>query len=420
MITDGATRYSPLARRLIAGQLLVGIGNGLVIPIWFLFLDQVRGFGPGVAGMSFALRAVALIAVAPIAGWVMDHRGTRSVFLAGTVLTLFGAIGMGMFRSPVPVLLSSLAMGAGIACTTPATRGILLQSVPLSWRSRAATTSFMMWNLGLGTGSLLGGLIADPMHPVTFELLFISLAALGVLTKVIYIPAMPKRRAAEPPSAGCDKAPFTLQPAFLCYLALAGLLQLVGYGQANSGLPGMATTVLGVSPKIIGFALAVNTAVILLTSPFTRRMARGNPAWSLGAVGLLWAAGWALVEVGALTGRTDLIVVTIFGFYALFGIGEVMLAASASPLVADLAPSGGLGRYLGIDMFIRQLGMALGPLTSAVFIAQAWVHPYFALSAGVCLLAAIFALPLSRLVVGDSEPVPTGKDGADVRPSTRS
>ncbi|MFI7003460.1 MFS transporter [Nocardia sp. NPDC050175] len=398
------TSFSPLARRMIAGQLLVGMGNGLVIPSWFLFLDHVRGFGPGVAGASFALRATGLLAAALIAGWVMDRRGTRGVFLTGTVLTFIGAIGLGVFRWPELALAASLAIGAGIGCTDPATRGILLQSVPLSSRSRAATASFMMWNLGLGSGSLLGGLIADPLHPVTFEVLFILLAILGLVTKVVYLPAMPRRRATPQTTDDDEKARFILRPAFLCYLMLTLLLQLVGYGQANSGLPGMATIVLGVSPQIVGLALAVNTMVILLTYPLVRRLSRGmRPAWSFGVVGLLWATGWVLMGLGALTGRSDLAADTLIGFYALFGIGEVLLAATASPLVADLAPPGALGRYLGIDMFVRQISTALGPIMSAAFIASALVTPYLALCAGVCLLAVLVAVPLHRLLTGHDE-----------------
>jgi MFS family permease len=90
------TSLSPLARRLVSGQLFIGIGYGLITPSWFLYLDDVRGFGATVAGFSFTLRAIGMIVTVPLAGWLIDRRGPRGAVLAGTVCTITGAAGLGL------------------------------------------------------------------------------------------------------------------------------------------------------------------------------------------------------------------------------------------------------------------------------------------------------------------------------------
>lgn len=401
---------SPLVRRLIAGQLFIGVSNGLVMPTWFLYLDQVRGFGAEAAGLSFTLRAVGMIALAPVAGALTDRRGPRGVVLAGTVCTVAGALGLGMSSWLAPSLAASFLTGAGVAFTGPSTRTVLLNSVPVAQRAQAATASFMMWNLGLGGGSLAGGLIASPRHPGSFLVLFGLMALLGVLTRLVNLPAMPRGGGGR--AAGRARR-VPVSRAFACYLVLATALQFAGYGQTTSGLPGLATTLLGVSSRTIGVAMAVNTCVILLTSPLTRRVLRGgvSRARILGLTGGLWALCWGLVMAGTALGFPA---VAVVGFYAVFGIGEVLLAASSSPLVAELAPDDALGRYLGLDTFTRQLGSALGPVMSGALIAGRGVVLYPAICAATCLLAPALAVPIARLTP-PAAPVPPVAPGPQAR-----
>jgi MFS family permease len=355
-----------------------------------------------------------MIAVVPLAGSLVDRRGPRGVVLAGTVCTVAGALGPGLSAWPAPALAGSFLIGAGSALTTPATRAVLLNAVPSRQRTQAATASFMMWNLGLGGGSLAGGLLASPRHAASFTVLFGLMAALSVLTRLVNLPAMPRRtpRHAARPRGPAARAAVT--PVFACYLMLAAALQFAGYGQTTSGLPGLAATLLGVPPRTVGVALAVNTGVILLTSPLTRRISgRASHSRTLGLVAGLWAGCWGLVMLGAAVHRPGSAATAVIAFYAVFGIGEVLLAAASSPLVAELAPDGALGRYLGMDTLTRQLGGALGPAMSGMLIADHATLSYPAICAGTCLLAVPIAWRLGRLLAahpGTASPPGETKD----------
>lgn len=405
-----AADLSPLARRLIVGQLFIGLGNGIVTPSWFLYLDRVRGFGPGIAGASFTVRAIGMIALVPIAGWLVDRHGPRGVVFTGTMCNTAGALALGFFALPTAALGGSFLAGAGVALTGPATRTVLLESVSPDERRPAAAASFQMWNLGLGAGGLIGGIIANPREPITFTVLFVALAALGVATRSLNLPAMPKTRTRSPRAHGPERALLNAlrSRAFACYLIIATLLQFAGYGQTTSGLPGLATTLLGVAPSIIGIALAVNTAIILLAGPATRRLVHHRRSSNtLGAVGLLWAASWGLIAAATLTMSRGLTGVSVVGFYAIFGIGEAVLAAVSTPLVATLAPPGALGTYLGLDTLTRQIGGALGPAVSGALIASHAVHLYLALTLFTCLLAYIAAQVLRHILTNRQDNSPT-------------
>jgi MFS family permease len=402
------TSPSPLARRLVLGQLFIGIGYGLITPSWFLYLDHVRGFGASMAGLSFTLRAIGMIVTVPLAGWMIDRRGPRGVVLVGTVCTTAGATGLGLSPWAGPALAGSLLIGAGTAFCVPATKVVLLNAVPLAQRTRVAALSFTTWNLGLGIGSLVGGFVADPRYLPSFVLLFLATGLLSVATRLVNLPAMPPYPAQRSAPGGSRLRTALRSRGFACYLGIAIALQFGGYGQTTAGLPGLATTLLAVRPSTIGIALAGNTATIVLMSSLTVRFARRRrSSTTLGLVGLLWAGAWALVIAGATSRQPNIAAAVIIVFYVIFGVGEALLAAVATPLVATLAPPGTLGTYLGLDTLTRQIGGALGPAVSGVLIADRAVMPYLTLNLGICLLAAPLALFLRRLL-SRSQDAPPG------------
>lgn len=403
-----------MTHRLLLGQAVLGLAEGLVAASWFLWLDQVRGFGAVAAGWSFTLRALGMIVTAPLAGWLVDRRGPRVVVLAGTLGTVTGAAALGLSPWAAPALAGSLLYGTGTALTMPATRATLVRAVSAERQSQVSSASFTLWNLGIGSGSLLGGLAADPASPPSFTALFLAAGLLGVAVRLINLPAMPRRSDGHRgPPVGGDRGRPLRSPGFTCYLVLAATLALGGYGQTASGVPGLATTLLGLSPATVGAALAANTTVILACSPlavrFARRVRRSS---ALGLTALVWSAAWATVAVGVLSGRPSGTVVGIVGFYVVFGAGQTLLAAVAVPLVVALAPPGRLGACLGLDTFTRQIGMAAGPLLSGALIAQHAVTAYLGVALAVCLAGAGLSRVLRRLLTsGEDRPALASSGG---------
>ena len=338
------------------------------------------------------------------------------MILVGTVCTIGGALALALSPWQAPTLIGSLLIGAGVALSSPATRVVLLDAVAAAERRHAAATSFQMWNVGLGVGGLIGGQVADPRHPVTFTALFVALAGLGVATRILNLPAMPRGKPSQGRGPRTTLSPLVAvrTPAFARYLLIAVLLEFVGYGQSTSGVPGLATTLLRVSPGTIGVALAANTAIILLTGPFTRRFSqRHRSSTTLGIVALLWSGAWLLVLGATIASGSALSGSAIIAFYLVFGLGETLLAAVSTPLVATLAPPGALGTYIGLDTLTRQIGGAIGPALAGALIAARIVHGYPLLMFGVCIAAYPVTRLLQRaLTVDQDTPFPRRPDSA--------
>lgn len=402
-MTETLTPNRPaLTRRLYFGQLCLGLGQGLVTPSWFLYFSEVRAFGATVAGYSFTLRAIGMIAIVPLAGWLIDRTGTRAVVLLGTVCTCLGVTAMGLSPWPQLALCGSFLFGAGTAFSAPATRVVLMNAVPLDTRERASTTSFTLFNVGIGLGSLVGGFAASPDSLAPFVVLFLASGVLAVVTRVVNLAAIPRGRPPRAPRSASNFHAAAKSPAFVCYLLVALALNFGGYGQTSSGVPGLATILLGVSTQIMGVAFAVNTAVIVLMSPAAIRLARRlRRSTVLISVGLVWALAWLVLAVDSAFDSVPSGPAIVL-FYVIFSIGQASLAAVAVPLIASLAPQGGLGTFISLDTLTRQIGMALGPLASGFLIADQAASAYVSSCLCSCLIASAGGLALRRLLSNSS------------------
>lgn len=171
------------------------------------------------------------------------------------------------------------------------------------------------------------------------------------------------------------------------------------YGQFESGLSAYGVETAGISTSALGTALAANTAVIVIAQfavlGFVERRKRTRV---IAAVGLIWAAAWAVAGYAGLgDGGRATATAAFVATYGLFGLGEAMLSPTVAPLVADLAPPGLAGQYNAAFALVKQLALALGPAVGGP-LAAALPAPYI-VTFLLCSLGITFlALRLGRLL----------------------
>ena len=150
-------------------------------------------------------------------------------------------------------------------------------------------------------------------------------------------------------------------PGVRWMLAVTVLLTLACYAQFDSGLPAYALSVLDVPPATLGTAVAVNAVLVaVLTAPVVKATRKVAPARLLATCGLVWIGVW-LVLATADAARGPRPAAFVIGGYALFSIGETMLAPVLTPLAAALAPEGATGRTLAAMTGAQTLATAVGP-----------------------------------------------------------
>lgn len=407
-------------RRIQLGNALSAFGNGFTVPFTFIYVSQVRGLGAGTAGAVLATFAIAALFVLPFTGRLIDRRGAVPVAVVGTVLAASGSLGLGLSGSEPVVIAAAGVLGAGMAVVQPSLATMIVWCSTAVTRSRAFATQFFLNNLGLGLGGLLGGLIVDTAHPSSFTRLFAIEAAmflmLGAVVAGVRLP-QPVRAEKRSVSAGSGGAPadgwrmLTSDRAMVMVCALGFVMFFACYGQFESGLSAFAVEVTRISPATLGIALAANTAVIVLAQFVVLRLVeQRRRSRVIAAVGVVWAVAWLVAGVSGLVHREHtMAVMAIIVTYALFGLGEAMLAPTVSPLVADLAPARMIGQYNAAFALVKQLALALGPAVGGLIAAAGAYDTYIVLLVVSSLAISLTALRMARHLtpVQDTPPRPT-------------
>lgn len=353
-------------RRIHVGNALSAFGLGFTVPYLYVYVAQVRGLGAVTAGLVLAVFAVAALIVLPFAGRAIVRRGALPVLLTALVTASAGALGLGLARTAVTVVLAAAGLGAGQAVMQPALATMIVDCSPAESRSRAFATQFFLQNLGLGVGGLIGGHLVDASSAASFVVLFAIEAAVFLLLVVVMatvrMPHVPRVEGA--PAGGRGSWKGLLGNRAMVQLCVLGfVLFFACYGQFESGLSAYGVEAAGMSTSALGTALAANTLMIVVAQFVVLRFVeRRRRSRVIAGVGLIWALAWAVAGYAGLGGASQETATAAFvSTYALFGLGEAMLSPTLAPLVADLAPTGLAGQYNSAFALVKQLALAVGP-----------------------------------------------------------
>ncbi|MER5809806.1 MFS transporter [Streptomyces sp. NPDC002033] len=386
-------------RRIQAGNALTAFGIGFTVPFLYIYVAQVRGLGSMAATSAFVAFALGALVALPFTGRVIDRRGPVPVVIGAAVAASAGALALGLSTGVVPILLSALALGAGQAVMQPALATMIVWCSTPATRTRAFALQFFMQNLGLGIGGLVGGQIVDVNRPGSFTLLFgIEAVMFLVLAGVIATVRMPQvagLKEAMPQGdgarAGGGWKRLLRHKAMVQLCVLGFVLFFACYGQFESGLAAFGTEAAGISPSVLGFALAANTGAIVVAQFVVLRLVeKRRRSRVIALVGLIWTVAWLIAGFSGLGHGSAVMAAGAFvTTYALFGIGEAMLSPTLAPLVADLAPEGSVGQYNSAFALVKQMALALGPLgvPLGAGIPMLYIGTFVVVSLGIAWLA---------------------------------
>lgn len=408
------TSLSRDTRRLLAGDGLSALGTGLVLPLLLIYLHQVRDIPLTTTGLLLAVPGVIGLAAVPLSGIALDHFGPRDTLLTLMVGMAVAETGLAFVHSPEQALPVLVLLGVVQGATFPAYT-VMLAAVAGDGprQQRAFAVNFTIVNAGIGMGGVIGGLVVDVHRPVTFMALFLG-NALSFALFALVIARLPDVRPAREPDAphGSYREVAANRPLLLVVLTTL-LLALTGYAALDSGLPAYATVVGHVSVRVVALALAVNTALIVASQLLVLRLVRRwRRSTALAAVGTIWAVSWALFSLCALPSSSFGRDAIVFGFAALFGVGETFMAPTVSPLINALADERVRGRANAMSSSMYSLAFVISPSISAFLISAGlswlWIT---GLCLGCCGTVALSRVLRRRLPTGidrvlGPEPVP--------------
>jgi MFS family permease len=265
--------------------------------------------------------------------------------------------------------------------------------------------NFALINLGIGLGGVVGGIWADVDRPSTFTTIFLVDAACMLIPGALMLgPLRNVHGRSEAPADGGDGGATN----YLALLKRPGVAQLVmislifafvGYGQMEGGFPAFARQVSEVSTRVIGWAFALNTLVIVLFQFFVLRRIQGHRRTRVMVVlAAMWALAWLALGLTELVPGTITAVVLVMGYHAVFAAGETMLQPTLPAITNDLAPAHLRGRYNALTAGAFQMGAIIGPLSAGLLLNHHLGAVFIGMLIAGCALMAVSSVRLERRI----------------------
>ena len=296
-------------RWLLSTVAIQTLGRGLTLPFTVIYLHEVRGISLDLAGLLMAFIAVVALLVTGPAGALTDRLGARRMLLWATSAQLVGCVILAFATTPLMVALAFVFLGFNFGVSWPAFNSLVAAITTGAARQQYFGINFALVNLGIGLGGIIGGLYADVANPSTFTVIYLADAAsMLVPIGLLLGPLRHVHGRAEKPAGTSAAAGSYLtilrNPAVVWVTLLTFLGVFIGYGQMEAGFPAFARQVSHVSTSIIGFAFAINTAVIVGLQFFVLRRITGRRRTRvLMVMTALWAGAWLVLGLTGFRSR---------------------------------------------------------------------------------------------------------------------
>jgi predicted MFS family arabinose efflux permease len=347
---------------IIAVTTFVNRAGMMALPFLVLYLTRYVHISASLAGLAISAYGVGGLVTAPIAGRLADRIGPFAVLRASLALSGVLLLLMPLARNFALILSLTFLWAVVADAARPATMAALTSSTPLEQRKAAIALNRLAVNLGMSIGPAVGGFLAV----VSFPLLFIvdgltSLGAAAVLSALLWHRGRSQPVPPEPNGGTAALAvPFSATSVVwrdrvaLLFFTSSFLMNLV-FTQHEGAMPVYLVRDLHYRESFYGSLFVLNTLLIIaLEVPLNMAMAhwRARPATSLATV--LVAVGFGALAV-ARTPLSIALTVVVWTF------GEMIYFPTATAHVAELAPPGRTGEYMGAFAGTFSLALIIGP-----------------------------------------------------------
>lgn len=374
-IKDFTGLLNTYSRRLVIGNLINSIGNGLTMSLFMVYLTTIRDFSATFSGVALAWMAVVGLILNPVVGSAIDFFGARIVVISGLILRSIGTFGLALADTKSSVMIVATLMAIGDTCIWPGQITALTRITDEAHRPKIFAFNFMMLNLGYGIGGVLSALIIKAKDLGSFQTLY-RVDGSTFLIYLILMLSLPsfvgKRENHHEKPTGSYAQIFKIKA--LLQLTSANLLLVAfGYSAAIAGLPLFIVEVLNVSPKWLGIIWAANTLVIVLFQPSVARwLERTDKLKAMLWVGIIWAISWVVAGVSGWTPAVWIVPLQIISAMV-FALGEMIWSPTTPSLTNELAPDEVRGRANSLIALQWSVAGIIGPLFVGLMLSAG--HP---------------------------------------------
>lgn len=135
-------------------------------------------------GLYFTLMAVMLLFTRIFLGKVTDKKGEEIFVYTCNISMLLSLLLIGIFPNNITFILSALLSGYAFGGIEPALQSMAVNIAPLKRRGAANSTFLCAYDIGIGLGGFLAGILIDYLN---YKYTFIIMSIFNVLSIIIYI-----------------------------------------------------------------------------------------------------------------------------------------------------------------------------------------------------------------------------------------
>ncbi|KPA95509.1 MFS transporter [Pseudomonas asplenii] len=320
-----------------------------------------------------------------VGGWLTDRFGRQRIFFVGPTLFILCSLAQLWAQSGEEIFIARLLLGAAIGIEYPVATALLVEFLPRKYRGPRLATLTILWFAGAAFAYLVGELLLHFAGPDAWRLVLASAAVIGALLFLVRLgtPESPrwllkKGRAQEAeaiiqqvfgPSYSLDNLPeepaerkvsilsllhsgygkrmlfvtmfwtCSVIPVFAVYAFAPQVLRALNLDGTLASVGSVAITLL--------FVVGCIVATRLINSLGRRRMLIHSFFWS----------GLALLALGASHNASGLVILTLFGAYALF-IGGAQVLQLVYP--NEIFPTEIRAQAVGVGTSLSRIGAAVG------------------------------------------------------------
>jgi len=367
----------------VAAFFVAMVGTTLPTPLYPLF-EQRYSFGALLVTVIFAIYAFGVIGGLIVFGNLSDRLGRKPLLLAGLILSGASALLFLLADSLVPVYAGRVVSGLSAGIFTGTATAYVIDLAP-GGRRRLASFVAVFANLGgLGTGTLLSGLLGqwapDALRtPFAVDLGLVIVATLGLLL--------------APETVARTGFSFRLQRLGVPAEVVAVFVRAALAGFAAFAVSGVFGSI---APEFLGLGLHRHSpalAGLLVFLLFMFSVAGQAVVVRLQKSAL--AAGCGLLVIGvallAVSLATDSLA-ALFTSAAVAGLGQGVVISAGLAAIADRAPAARRGETASSFFVVLYVGLSVPVIAAGVAIHYSSLRSAgigFCAGAGVLALAVL-------------------------------
>ncbi len=381
----------------------------------FLTVLVSTDFGAGVAtaGLITAAFGLATIPSRLAGGRLADHLGRRRTIVLGLTCCAAAQLGIAAASSLAQVATFAVLLGLAFELYEPPSQAMIADSVGPAERVRA----YSLLSAALAVGGMGAGLIAAGLGRWDLRWLFVADAVSCLVCAAIIQVALPgdrpgrRDRAALHPAA--PERAVVIRPwrdRALIVLLASGTVYALVYLQVMMALP-LSLARRGMRPADAGVLFTVSAVTIVAGQPLVRLKRLS----ALSAPAAL-ALGHVLLAVGLLGYAASHTLATALPATVVWSLGDLLMLGRAYALVADLAPSGGTGRYLAVYGISWGVAAVAAPIVGTQILEHAGPTTLWSGLAAVCLALAVGQILIAQALATRGRAVRAGAGRGSVSP----